>query len=148
MTAPSASGREVGDLDGRHRRRRVGERAGPAEVVEVVARALLVPAARAEAGDRAVDGVRSRVVRADAEPRRDARAEAFEHDVRARDERTRQLSAGVGLEIADDRLLAGVERVVPRRSASRAAGRRPAASIRTTRAPSRCSSRPAYAPGR
>jgi hypothetical protein len=83
------SGCEIRDLHGRHRRRRVRERARPAEVIEVVAGPLLVPAADAETCDRAVDRVRARVVRADAEPCRDARAESLEHDVAARDERAR-----------------------------------------------------------
>ena len=58
MTAPSAPAARSAIWTRRQRRRRVGERAGPAEVVEVVARALLVPAADAEARDRAVDRVR------------------------------------------------------------------------------------------
>jgi hypothetical protein len=50
-----AAGREVGDLDGRYRRGRVRERAGPAHVVEVVSRALLVAVADSEPRDRAED---------------------------------------------------------------------------------------------
>src|SRR5213079_1707212 len=69
-TEPSR--REVGNLDGRQGRSGVPERAGPAEVVEVVARAPLVTAADAETRDRAVDGPFRHVVGADAEPRRDA----------------------------------------------------------------------------
>ena len=109
------SRREVRDLHGRHGRRRVGERAGPAEIVEVVARPLLVAAADAEARDRAVDRVGASVVGTDAEPRGDTGAEAFEHDVGAREKSARELETLGGLEIADDGLLAGVERVVPRR---------------------------------
>src|SRR5262245_24681376 len=67
--------REIGDLDGWQRRRGVVERPGPAEVVEVVSRALLVATAEAETGDRAVDGAFGHVLRADAEPRGDAGAE-------------------------------------------------------------------------
>ena len=71
---------EVGDLDGRQRPRCVGERAGPAEVVDVVTGALLVAVAGTEDGDRAEDG---RVRHSDAEPLEHAGAEAVEDDVGA-----------------------------------------------------------------
>ena len=68
----------------------------------------------AESGDRAVDEPRGNVVRPDAEARRDARPEPLEHDVGARAERAGE--ASVALEVADDRLLAAAQRVVPSRS--------------------------------
>ena len=67
--------REVGDLHGRRRRGRVGERARPAEVVEVVADALLVRPAEAEAGERAPDRPLGPL---EPEPGRDSRAEALD----------------------------------------------------------------------
>ena len=50
------AGREVGGLNGRYPGSGVGERARPAHVVEVVARALGMPAFVAETCDRADDG--------------------------------------------------------------------------------------------
>ena len=67
-----------------------------------------------EAGDRAIDRRLGHVVGPDAEPRRDAGAEAFENHVRSTDERPGEPC--VGLEVARDGLLAGVQRVVPGRS--------------------------------
>ena len=77
---------EIRDLDRRERRRRVLENARPAEVVEVVSRALGVTAVDAEAGDRAVHRGLRRALRADPEPRRDARTKRLEDDVRLRHE--------------------------------------------------------------
>ena len=102
---------EVRDLDGRQRRRGVPERAGPAEVIEVVTCALLMAAAEAEAGDRAVDGAFRCVLRADAEPGRDARAEGLEDDVRLAQELERR--RGVLLQVDLERLLPRAQRRVP-----------------------------------
>ena len=104
---------EVGDLQRRQRGRRVGERAGPPEVVEVVPGTLLVAPAEPEARDRAVHGVGARVVRSDAEPLHDAGPKALEDDVRAREQAARERQSLRALEVADDGLLAGIERVVP-----------------------------------
>src|SRR5262249_6468889 len=65
--------------------------------------------------DRAVHGVDPGGVRPDAEPVRDSRAKAFEHDVGTRDQRLRESPAVRRVEVADDRLFARVERLVPRR---------------------------------
>src|SRR6476660_4005882 len=105
------AGREIGDLDRWPRRRSVPERAGPAEVIEIVTRALLMAAAEAEAGDRAVDGAFRRVLRADAEPGRDAGAERLEHDVRLVQELERR--RGLALQVDLERLLPRAERRVP-----------------------------------
>ena len=109
------AGREVGDLDRRQGRRRVLECAGPAEVVEIVRRALHVPSLLAESGDRAVDGTGARIVGSDAEARGNARPEALEDDVRTPEQRAGELEAAWRFQIAHDRLLACVQRVVPRR---------------------------------
>ena len=98
------AGAEVGDLDAAAGRRRVGERPGPAEVVQVVPSAADVRPVDAEAGDRAVDDVVGDVLGADAEPGRDARPEAFDDDVGLRTEGPPEL--GLCLQVADDRLLA------------------------------------------
>ena len=105
--------REVGYLDGRPAGLRVLEDARPAEVVEVVSRALLVTSAEAEARDRAVDDSVGNVVRSDSEPCRDPRSEALEDDVSAACERLRQRE--LRLQVADDRLRPRAERRVPRR---------------------------------
>ena len=123
VTAPSAAGREVGDL---HRRpgRRVLEHAGPAEVVEVVTGALGV---RPSAPKPVIEQCTSDAGRssgADAEPGGDAGPQTFEHDVRPRAERSGQAPGPP--EVADDRLLAGAS-ARPRPGAVGAAGRRPAA---------------------
>src|SRR4051795_13199944 len=101
---------EVCDLEGRQRGRRVPERAGPAEVIEVVTCALLMAAAEAEAGDRAVDGAFQCMLRADAEAGRDARTERLEHDVRLAQELERRRS--VALQVDLERLLPRAQRVV------------------------------------
>ena len=143
----SAAGGEVGDLRRRHRRRGVGEHAGPAEVVDVVAGAALVAVAGAEAGDRAEDGACRAT--ADAEPRRHAGPEA-RRGRRPPARRAPFASAEpfLGLQVADDRLLAGVDRRRATPGRSRASDRRPGGSTRTTRAPRRSSSRDANGPGR
>ena len=64
-----------------------------------------------EAGDRAVHGRLGHRVGPDAQTLGDPRPEAFEHDVRARDQRPAELR--VALEVAEDRLLAGVQALVP-----------------------------------
>ena len=103
---------EVRGLDRRQPRRRVLEHAGPAEVVQVVSRARRVRPVGAEAGDRAVDDRIGHVVRADSEPGGDSGTEALEHDVRAPQQGAREL--WIGLEVAGDRFLAPVQRLVPR----------------------------------
>ena len=102
---------EVRDLHGRQRRSGVRECARPAEVVEVVAGALLVTSAGAEAGHRAVHGTFRGMLGPDAEPRADAGAERLQHDVRAAEEPARDRR--VALQVDDDRLFAGRERFVP-----------------------------------
>ena len=136
---------EVGGLEGRQGRRRFGERARPAEVVQVVAGSERVAPLDPEARERAVDDALGHVVRPDAEPRGDAGPETLEHDVGSRAERAAEL--GLRLEVADDRLLARVECRVPLRCdrAQRIAVGRLSW---TTRAPSRSSSRLAKGPGR
>ena len=106
------AGGEVGGLQRRQPGRRVLEHAGPAEVVEVVAGARRVRPVGAEAGDRAVDDRLGHVVRADAEAGGDSGTEALEHDVRALQQGARELR--LGLQVAGDRLLAPVQRLVPR----------------------------------
>src|SRR4029077_18581076 len=108
---PAPPPRKGGDGAGRHRRRRVPERAGPAEVVEVVPCALLVSAAEAEAGDGAVDGAFRNGLRADAEPRGDAGAERLEHDVGLAQEIECRL--GIALQVKLERILPPAERGVP-----------------------------------
>ena len=75
---------------------------------------LLVAVAEPEARDRAVDGACRHVVRADAEPRRDARAERLQHDVRALEQPLRDRR--VAFQVDDDRLLPRCERGMPGRS--------------------------------
>ena len=96
---------EVGDLHGRQRRCRVCQRAGVAEVVEVVAGLLRARAVGAESGDRAQDRGRRQL---DAEPLPDAGAEAFEDDVGFLQHGRRRLTARV----PGEDLLAGVQRLV------------------------------------
>ena len=103
--------RKVSDLDRRPRGRRVPERAGPAKVVEVVACALFMPAAEAEAGDRAVDGAFGDVFRADAESGGYPGAKRLEHDVGLAHEF--ECGCGVELQIDLDRLFPRAERCVP-----------------------------------
>ena len=109
-----SAGGEVGDLRRRNGRRGIGEQPRPPDVVDVVARAQRVPALRTEAGDRAEDGAGR-----DLQPEtlEDAGAEAVEDHVRLVAERLRLREAGGFLEIEPDDLLAGVDRVVPRRRA-------------------------------
>src|SRR3954470_2226615 len=104
------AGREICCLDRRKRRRRRLEHACPADVVEIVARSRLV---RPEARDRAVDDARGRVRGADPEPARHARPERLENNVGAREERLRERR--LCGQVADDRLLACVQLVVPLR---------------------------------
>ena len=143
---PERSRCEVRDLHGRPLRRGVLEHARPAEVVEVVSRAGSVRAVRAEAGDRAVDGRAGNVVGPDAESRGHPGPEALEHDVGAGAERAARSAGSVFRSQTTDS-------VPPRKAASHAGavsriGSPSGPSTRTTRAPSRSSSRLAYAPGR
>ena len=105
---------EVGDLHGRPRRSGVGEHAGPALVVEIVAGALLVAAAAPEAGDRAVDGPLGHVPGPDPETCRHARPPRLEDHVRPGQQRPQE--RGLRRQLAHDRLLPRVERVEPSRS--------------------------------
>jgi hypothetical protein len=116
--------REIGELDGRHRRRGVGEQPGPALVVEVVARAKLVPPAEAEPRDRAVDDCLGKIRRADPEPVGHAGAKALDHDVGLRAELSRAID--LRLQVDGDRLLPRVQGLVPGRCghAHRIAARR------------------------
>ena len=107
------AGGEVGGLQRRQAGSGVLEHARPAEVVEVVPGARGVRPLGAEARDRAVDGRGRRVVRADAETRSDSGPEALEHDVRPGEQRLGELR--LRLQVTGDRLLAGVQRLVPRR---------------------------------
>ena len=104
---------EIRGLNGRQAGCGVLQHAGPAEVVEVMPDPRRVAAVGAEAGDRAVHDRLRHVVRADAEPRRDTRAKALEHHVRAGAELTPE--GGLGLQVDDHRLLAGVQCGLPRR---------------------------------
>ena len=65
-----------------------------------------------ESADRAVHGGGRDVLGADAEPRRNAGAEALEDDVGSRAESPRE--GGVGGQVADDRLASFAKRSVPR----------------------------------
>ena len=146
VTAPSAPAARSAIWTGGNGRRGVPEHAGPAEVVEVVARALLVAAAEAEAGDRAVDGAFRHVLGADAEPRRDAGAKRLEHDVGLAQElerRARDPASGRPRATPSPRAA-----LRPRRGRCCACGSPPGGSTQTTRAPSSSSSRDAKAPGR
>jgi TetR/AcrR family transcriptional regulator, fatty acid metabolism regulator protein len=105
--------RKIGSLDGWQRGRGVLEQSRPADVVQVVACALLVHAAHSEARERAVDRSCGGDVRADAEASGDARPERLEDHVGAFEEGTRESS--LARKIHDDRFLAGVQRVVPLR---------------------------------
>ena len=102
---------EVGRLERRQARRRVLEHARPAEVVQVVTRPRCVRPFGPEARDRAVDGRLRHVVRADAQPFRDARPEAFEDHVGAGEQGSSERK--LRLQVDRDRLLAGVQRLVP-----------------------------------
>src|SRR4029450_5663737 len=94
-------------------------RAGPAEVVEVVADAVRVAPVRPESGDRAGDDAVRDVLRADSaagaraapEAGRDAGPEPFQHDVCARAERADE--GDVALEVADDRFRPASQRGIP-----------------------------------
>jgi hypothetical protein len=77
-----------------------------------VARAAGVASRRAEPGDRADDRARGE---AQAEPLEDAGPEAVDDDVGAADERLGAREAVLRLQVADERLLARVERALPRR---------------------------------
>src|SRR5262249_45326366 len=68
-------------------------------------------AAEPEAGDRAIDGPRGRVVGPDAQARCDARAKGLEHDVGPREQRVRERR--ILRQAADHGFLARVQRVVP-----------------------------------
>ena len=104
------TGGKVRDGKRRHRRRGGRKRAGPAHVVQVVARA---PVLGTEAGDGAVhDAVRQRVG-PDPEPVGDAGPERFEHDVRTRAERPAEV--GVALPVPEHRFLPTVQCRVPLR---------------------------------
>ena len=83
-------------------------RADPAEVVQVMARAVVVGAV---APERAVDRPGREGVRRDAQAGRDAGPEALDHDVGARAQCAAERR--LGLEIADDRFLARVEQRIP-----------------------------------
>ena len=108
-----SAGREVGRLQWRQAGSGVLQDAGPAEVVEIVPGPSGVRPVGAEAGDRAVDGRGRRVVGADAEASRHPRPEPLEHDVRPCEHASGELR--LRLQVAGDRLLAGVQRVVPGR---------------------------------
>ena len=97
------AGGEVGRLERRQVRRGVFEHARPAEVVQVVTRPRRVRALGPETRDRAVDRGLRNVVRADAEPLRHARPEAFE-DTSARASRARANGRSVFRSIATDSL--------------------------------------------
>jgi TetR/AcrR family transcriptional regulator, fatty acid metabolism regulator protein len=111
---------QIGDLHRRHRGSRVLEEPRPALVVEVVAGSEV---ARAEAGEGAVDDAIRQVGGPDSQPLHDAGAEALEHDVGPGAELTARRR--VGLQVELDRLLAGVQRLVPgrREHAERVAAR-------------------------
>ena len=109
-----------------------------------MAGAQAMPIVVAEAGDRAVDGRLRDVVRADAEPRGDTGPEALEDDVGACAER-RAKAASAGRSQTTDSLPA--RSAVSHAVAVGRIGSPPGGSTRTTRAPSRVSSRLAYAPG-
>ncbi len=106
-------GGEIGRLDRRETGSGVLENARPAEVVEVVTGALRMWPVAAKARDRAVDDPLGHVVRADTEPLGHAGPKAFEDDVGPSAERAAQLR--LGLQVAGDRFLAGVQSRVPRR---------------------------------
>jgi len=108
---PQSSRREVRDLHRGRRRGCVLERAGPAEVVEVVAGAVRVPPVLPESSDRAVDDALRDVLRTYAEAGRDAGPEPFQHDVRTRAERVGE--GHVALEVADDRFRPAAQRGIP-----------------------------------
>jgi hypothetical protein len=94
-----AAGGQVGDLRGRHRRRRVREHPGPAEVVDVVTRAQLVAIPGAEARH----GTEDRGWRDDqSEASHHARAKAVQDDVGAGAQAVRQGEPRLRLEVADD----------------------------------------------
>lgn len=105
-------GGEIGDLDGRERRRGVLEDSGPSEVVQVVADAGSVLVVVPEAGDGAVhDGLGNRVGPY-SEALRNARPEPLEHHVRPSAERSRE--PRLGLEVAHDGFGSLPERGIPR----------------------------------
>jgi len=117
------AGGEVGHLHRGPPRRGVVEHARPALVVEVVARALLVPPSDPEARDRADHGPLGHVLGSDPQPCEHAGPEGLQHDVRPPQEAAQERR--VAGQVADDRLLAGVQGVVPpgRRLAHRVAAR-------------------------
>src|SRR5437588_4028237 len=78
-----------------------------------MARPLLVAAAEAESGDRAIHGALGRVAGPDPEPLGDARAKRLEHDVGAAEQPARECA--LRGELAHHRLLPGVQQVVPLR---------------------------------
>src|SRR6266498_3159744 len=100
--------REVRDLDGRHGWCGVGEEPRPPDVVEVVSCTFV---ARAEPGERAIDGGHGCTTRPDSETLRYTGAKALEYHVGPPGQRRPEL--GVMLEIPHDRFLARVERRFP-----------------------------------
>jgi hypothetical protein len=105
------TGSEVGDLHRRQCGRGIGQRAGPAEIVEIMAGPSGVSPARAEAGDRAVHDRFGQVACSDSEPLRHARTETLQHDVGPATESVSERT--VLLQVAQDRLLARVQCRVP-----------------------------------
>ena len=131
------AGGEVREWQRRQPGRGVGEQPGPADVVEVVAGALLVPSAEAEAGDGAVDGRPGRVLRPDAEACGHAGPEALDDDVGAPDERLPSAGSALRSHETDSlpALSASCHAGAVERMGSPSGGSR-----RTTRAPSSSSS--------
>ena len=140
------SRREVGDLDRRKAGRRVLEDAGPAEVVEVVAGSRAVLGDVAEARDRAVDG--RRAGRRPGRCRGALRRPAGTPRARRRLARTAPARSRVGGGGRRRRTRFRARSAVSHAVAVGRIGSPSGGSTRTTRAPSRVSSRLAYAPGR
>lgn len=102
---------EVGRLERRQVRRGVLEDTSPAEVVQVVPSSRRVRPFGSEPRDRAVDRGLRDVAGTDTEPLRDAGPEAFEDHVGAAEQGSRKLK--IRFQVDRDRLLAGVQRLVP-----------------------------------
>ena len=118
--------RSAGCAGGRWERRVLRE-GGPAEVVEVVTCAAGVGPVGSEAGDRAVRRARSARRPARRRDGRRPRAEALQHDVRARAEGVGRVPGSV---LRSRRpLLAPVQGVVPGGRQRGASGRRPATRV-------------------
>ena len=129
------SRREIGDLDRRQPEDRVLERSGPAEVVDVVRRAVDMVALVPEPGDGAVDGGLRHIVRYHASLSATG-TEDFENTSACRTEPARSSVRG---QVAHDGLTPRSQRGVQEVAVGRMG---PAGgSTRTTRAPSRRSSR-------